>query len=100
MGATPTDALLLILATWGAIVDSRYKHRGGKKPGKWDWIFFFAAALLLAVPLSVAFVLLRADAPAFGFVFMFIEAAILLFALWELGRWRVRRNNPLSVSAR
>jgi hypothetical protein len=84
---------LLILATWGAIIDSRYKHRGGKKPSKWDWLFFFAAALLLPVPLSVTFVLLRADAPAFGFVF--IEAATLLFALWELGRWRVRRNNPL-----
>jgi hypothetical protein len=97
MGATPTDALLLILAMWGAIIDSRYKRRGGKKPSKRDRIFFLAAALLLALPLSVAFVLLRANALAFGFVS--IESAILLFALWELGRWRVRRNNPLSVSA-
>jgi hypothetical protein len=97
MGATPTDALLLILATWGAIIDSRYKRRGGKKPGKRDMIFFWAAALLLAVPLSVTFVLLRPNALASGFVC--IEAATLLFALWELGRWRVRRNNPLSVSA-
>ena len=97
MGATPTDALLLILATWGAIIDSRYKRGGGKKPSKRDRTFFLAAALLLAVPLSVTFMLLRANALVFGFVF--IEVAILLFALWELGRWRVRRKNPLSVSA-
>ena len=95
MGATPTDALLLILATWGAIIDSRYKRRGGEKPNKRDRIFFLAAALFLAVPLSVTFVLLRTNALALAFVF--IEAAILLFAVWELGRWRVRRNNPLSV---
>ena len=97
MGATLTDALLLILATWGAIVDSRYKRRGGKKPSKRDGIFFLTAALLLAVLLSGTFVLLGANARAFGFASF--EAAILLFALWELGRWRVRRNNPLSASA-
>lgn len=95
MGATPTDALLLILATWGAIIDSRYKRRGGEKPSKRDRIFFLAAALFLVVPLSVTFVLLRTDALALAFVF--IEAAILLFAVWELGRWRVRRSNPPSV---
>lgn len=95
MSATPTDVLLLILAIWGAIVDSRYRHGGGKKPSKWDAIFFLTAALLMAVPLFIAFELLGPNAPALGFAFF--EASILLFALWEVGRWRVRRRNPLSL---
>ena len=33
--------LLLVLAVWGAIVDYRYKARGGKQPPKWllsNWL--------------------------------------------------------------
>jgi len=97
MGATPTDALLLTLAIWGAIVDSRYRRRGGTKPSKRDSILFLVATAILAVPLFIALGLLGANALAFGFGLF--EAAILLFALWELGRWRVRRQHPLSPVA-
>ena len=49
-----------------------------------------------AVPLFVTFVLLRANALAFGFVL--IETATLLFALWELAGLSVRRNNRLQLA--
>jgi hypothetical protein len=94
MGAAPTDAVLLVLAVWGAMADSRYKRNGGKKPTKQHKVLFLVTSALLVVPLLIAFGFVR-NLLALGFVTL--EAGILLFALWELGRWRVRRNNPASL---
>jgi hypothetical protein len=94
MGAIPTDAVLLMLAVWGAIVDSRYRRKGGRKPGKRHKLLFLAASVLLFVPLLIVFGFLH---NVLALAFAVLEAGIFLFALWELGRWRVRRNNPPSL---
>ena len=94
MGGFATDAVLLILAVWGAIVDSRYKRQGGKKPEKRHKILLLTATLLLVVPLLIVFGPLGNP---LALVLLFLEATILFFAVWELGCWRVRRNNPPSM---
>ena len=102
MGATPVDipvdVLLLILATWGAIADSRYRSKEGRKPSKRDRFLFVIAAILLLATLAALGLLANRLAFESGFFGLAcFDAAVLLFALWELGRWRVRRNNPLST---
>lgn len=94
MGAIPTDAVLLALATWGAVADSRYRLSGGRTPTKRERLLFLTAALLLVVPLLATLVLLKAAYPL-ALAFILIETGIVLFAIWELGRWRVRRENPV-----
>jgi hypothetical protein len=94
VGAIPADAVLLALATWGAIADSRYQLSGGRTPTKRERMLFLAATLLLMVPLFATLVLLKAIYPLL-LAFIFLEAGIVLFAVWELGRWRVRRKNPV-----
>jgi drug/metabolite transporter (DMT)-like permease len=85
--------LILILAVCGAAVDWRYLQKGGKEPSKSDWNF-----LLIALGLVVALFALLAylGGSEYGLVKAGIEVFVMLFGLWELGRWRVRRKNPLN----
>lgn len=85
--------LFLILAIWGALVDSRYTRNGGKRPTKNEKLFFLSCIAAVVVLLFVLGVL-GAAPDSIGHVTPML--AILLFALWEMGRWRVRRTNPLS----
>ena len=83
---------VLVLSVLGAIGDWRYRQGGGKQPGKKEKVLFFSAVILV-----VAFfgVLLTLGANAEMIRYLIPPIAIILFATWELGRWRVRRANPL-----
>ena len=90
--------VVLILAILGAVVDWRYRRKGGKKSSKKDWILFLAALAVLVVFFVVLSLIGVGDvAGAIGEATPFF--AIVLFAAWELGRWRVRSKNPLPQSA-
>lgn len=82
--------LLLILAVWGAVVDGRYKARGGKKPLKW-------AALKLAGAFGVLLVVLWLARGLSGDSVAYLAGLffVLGFFGYEAWRWSVRRSNPL-----
>lgn len=100
--AAPTPSLLpavaLILAICGAVVDWRYKRKGGKKPSKKDRLLFLVAFALVGVFFSVlALIGNSGGADVAGLIGMFsVDFTLVLFATWELGRWRVRTKNPIS----
>lgn len=82
--------VLFAWAIWGAIVDHQYQRRGGTKPSRKDMVLFsVAAALCIAV---LVFVAVTAGSGALGTTTAL--CAGLLFFLWEVGRWRVRRRFP------
>jgi drug/metabolite transporter (DMT)-like permease len=84
---------LILWAIWGAVADFRYQRRGGNKPTRADW-----GRLLVVVGLCLGLLVLLgsvgATAGALGGATAFLLT--LVFAVWELGRWRVRRRHPLS----
>src|SRR5262245_49585412 len=86
------NAVLLILAfaVWGGICDLRYKKAGGLRPTVKDRMVFGIAALLCIGFLTV---LEGIDSEATGDVNLLF--VVILWGLWELGRWRVRRANPI-----
>jgi hypothetical protein len=89
---SPVPGLLLILSIIGAIIDWRYLRRGGTRPSKRDKITFFSAAGAVVL-LLVVLGMLGSDPEALGGAM--VNIAVLLFALWEVGRWRMRRKYPL-----
>ncbi len=94
---SPVPVLLLILAAWGAIADSRYKRKGGKRPTKREKVLLLSC-IAVVITLLVVFAVrgaTEAEATAHSIGYVTTQIAILLFALWEMGRWRVRRANPL-----
>ena len=91
---SPVGGGLLVLAVVGAIADWRYKRSGGKRPSERDkWIFWSLTGLVLAF--FVVLMLMGANGHALGGAL--VSVAVLLFAIWELGRWRMRRKYPLPV---
>jgi drug/metabolite transporter (DMT)-like permease len=102
--AAPIPSLLpvaaLILAIWGAVVDWRYKRKGGKKPSKRDRLLFLVAFALVGAFFGVlALIGNSGGADVAGLIGMFsADFTLVLFATWELGRWRVRSKNPLPQS--
>jgi drug/metabolite transporter (DMT)-like permease len=99
--AAPTPSPLpfaaLILAIWGAVVDWRYKRKGGKKPSKRDrLLFLFALALVVVFFVVLALIGVGDVAGMIGAAT--VDFTIVLFVTWELARWRVRSKNPLPQS--
>jgi len=90
--AFPMGAILLLMALCGAIADWRYLRRGGmpatRKQKQWIGI-----AVLLCIALLVILGLMETNAEGLGAVAG--KLSVLLFAVWELSRWRVRRANPI-----
>ena len=86
---------ILIVSVVAAIIDWRYKRRGGKKPTTSDRWMFCAACVFCVICLT-GFGLMGASAYAIGLLIP--DFLILLFAVWEVGRWRIRRKNPLARS--
>jgi hypothetical protein len=85
--------LILALAIYGGISDLRYKKAGGLRPKITERILF-GVAVLLCIGFLVA--LGTIDAPgALGELNLFL--LVILWGLWELGRWRVRRANPIKT---
>jgi len=90
-----TSGLLMILAIVGAVIDWRYKRRGGVKPTKKDRLYFLAAVLLCGMTVG-GLGIGGASAEALGSLTGFLT--VLLFALWELGRWGIRRKYPVPIT--
>lgn len=89
---SPFNGIFLLWALWGAIVDWRYKRRGGVKPTTRDRLLFVVGVgICLAILVSLG--LGGARAESLGSLAGFFTIAV--FALWELGRWRVRRVQSL-----
>ncbi len=88
---------VLILSIWGAVVDSRYKRKGGKKSSKKDRLLFLAA-LGVVVVFFVVLALIGIGDVAGTIGEATPVLVIVLFATWELDRWRVRSKNPLPQS--
>lgn len=89
---SPIPGLILILAIIGAVIDWRYRRRGGQKSTKRAVALFFAATSLV-VTFLVGLAFFGESAEVIGEVT--VPLAIVLFATWELGRWRTRRKHPL-----
>ena len=86
--------LLLGLAIIGWLVDRKYKRRGGVQPMPKHWMF-----LKIAISLSVGLTIILGvkgssveTIAAFG-----ASSIVVVFALWELGRWIIRRHNPAQL---
>jgi drug/metabolite transporter (DMT)-like permease len=85
-----------ILAIIGLAIDVKYRRAGGRKSTKQDIIIFSIAALLVAA--FFVFAISIGGAEGFGPAVLghaTLPIVVTLFATWELGRWRVRRKNPL-----
>lgn len=85
-------AILLILSIVGAIVDARYRAKGGDKPTSRDQLYLLIAALI-SLSLIIASALYAVSAENLGRITSLLM--ILLFAGWEIGRWNIRRKHPL-----
>jgi hypothetical protein len=95
-----TDAqmgIVLIVAFNAAIIDWRYQRQGGKKPTAKDrWLFCAVSGVsLLCLVILDLMGLMSAEIIGKTVPTIFV----MLFALWELGRWRVRRKNPIVKTA-
>lgn len=88
----PIPGLLLILAIVGAVVDYRYVKAGGLRSTRKERAYLGVATGLCIVVL-VVFGTLGASAEALGAAS--VDVSVFLFALWELGRFRTRRDNPI-----
>ena len=89
--ANPSSGILLIVALAGAVVDWKYKRKGGVKPTVKDRMFFGVGVLLCVVLLTLLGIR-GASAGSLGSLMGMLTA--LLFALWELGRFLIRRKYP------
>src|SRR4051812_8435603 len=83
--------LIFALAVWGGISDLRYKKAGGLRPKIAERISF-GIAVFLCIGFSVALETIAAR-EALGELNLFF--LVMLWGLWELGRWRIRRANPI-----
>jgi len=86
-----------ILAVLGAAHDFKYIRKGGKRSSKSDVIWFLVTVGLVGA-LYLYLIWLRMSAYFIGYITPLLFVA--LFSGWELGRWRVRRKNPLRASQR
>jgi len=88
--------IALILSIYGAIVDWRYRRKGGKKPSKRDRLLFLVVLVLVGA-LFITFWLVGGSQGAGPAIIAdtVVPLTVVLFGTWELGRWRMRRKYPL-----
>jgi hypothetical protein len=97
--APPTSmtGLLFLWALWGAIVDWRYKRRGGSKPD-WNERRPYLIAVGVGLGIMVAGGIWSSD-PAGVCAAVIVFLGTLVFPVWEYGRWRIRQKNPVIGTA-
>jgi drug/metabolite transporter (DMT)-like permease len=88
----PGTGILLLVSLVAAVIDWRYKRRGGVRPTAKERIWFAVVFLVPGVFLNVWGIQNSVSGEALGRVVGTL--LILYFAVWEFGRWRVRRKNP------
>jgi hypothetical protein len=82
--------ILLVLSLWAAARDSSYKRAGGLKPDR-----FAKIALLVAIGISIScLAVLYVWSPGAAGTLTAV-LSVVIFGLWELDRWRIRRKNPI-----
>jgi len=81
--------ILLVLAVGGAIADSRYKARGGKRAPKWTALKLAAGFGLLLLIIGLR------GASEDTLIYLAVTFFVLSFAGYEAWRWYVRRKNPV-----
>jgi hypothetical protein len=86
--SNPGTFFLLVLAVWGAISDNRYTAKGGKRARKGSALALAAAILVLLIIFGLNGASAESVGALAGLLF------VLGFAVYELGRWFVRRKNP------
>lgn len=86
--------LFLVLAIIGAAIDREYKRRGGMRPTRAHKVCFLVSFLMCLALIVLAYPDGRLEAH------LTVLFGPLLFFLWELGRWRMRRQHPLADPAR
>lgn len=87
--------IMVIIAIAGAVFDRQYKRRGGRKPSKQDYIYILAA-VALCIALLIALGARGCTAEELGG--WMGTLLMLLFSMWELGRWLIRRRYPAPPS--
>jgi hypothetical protein len=86
-----TNGFILLSAFCGAIFDWWYMRKGGRKPVRNDYLGLLVVVLLM-VALFVLYGYRGADAGEMGA--MTVDLLILVFGIWELSRWIIRRKYP------
>jgi|HubBroStandDraft_1064217.scaffolds.fasta_scaffold395597_1 hypothetical protein len=84
--------VMLVMAIVGAVADWKYRRSGGVGSTSRDRLYF-GIACVLSVGLIAVLGFAGGDAGAAGGLTAYM--VVFLFILWELGRWRVRRKNPI-----
>lgn len=90
LSATP--GMILMFGIVGAIIDWRYKRRGGVKPTTKDRIYLLIA-VLLSIGMITVLAVIGVDPYALGTVCAYDTGVI--FGLWELRRLHIRHTYPL-----
>ncbi len=88
-----STGILLILAIAGLVCDRRYLKAGGKPPSDTHYRLMFITMIVFAA--FVAVLSLMSNDPGTVLIQIGFRIGILLFALWQLGRFRMRRKYPL-----
>jgi len=86
----PTGGILLILASVGAVIDWRYKRRGGVKPTRKDYGFLITTLVICAAVIG-AIALFLSPYAAGTLTGVLIP---IVFALWQFSRLRIRMKHP------
>jgi hypothetical protein len=89
------SGIFILWALWGAIANWRYVKRGGVRATRTNKLGGLTA-VGLGVALLVFLGVRGASAESIGSMTATMTA--LIFSLWELSRWRVRRKNPVPLS--
>jgi len=85
--------LSFVAAIVGAVVDRRYKKRGGVRPSR-QHLLYLGVAGVACIALLVLLGAMGANARWLGRRLW--DLCVLLFVLWELWRWSIRRAHPLN----
>ncbi len=88
-----TSGLLLILAIIGAVCDRRYLKAGGEPPSEKHYRLMFITVIVVIA--FVAVLSLMSNHPGTVLIQVGFRFGIILFALWQFGRFRMRRKHPL-----
>ena len=88
---SPVPGVLLILGIAGAVADRRYLRAGGARSTRRDKLLFSIAIGLSMLVVGAG--VLSGSAELTGDLISLFGP--LLFALWELGRFRTRRRLPI-----